>query len=69
MTIKEQRLIALEEEVSHLRMANEELSSEVLAQWKRIESLERQLANLENRLTSFEDHLDSPPENTKPPHW
>lgn len=61
--------MALEEEAAHLRLANEELSAEVLQQWKRIEQLEKKLAHLENRLISFEDHVDAPPENTKPPHW
>lgn len=63
------RITALEEEAAHLRLANEELSSGMMEQWKRIEQLERQLVRLEGRLTSFEDHLDAPPENTKPPHW
>jgi len=39
LTNKEQRLTAVEEEAAHLRLANDELSAEVLAQWKRIERL------------------------------
>lgn len=69
MTSNIDRITALEEEVAHLRLTNEELSAEVLAQWKRIERLERQLSHMENRLTTFEDHQDAPPADTKPPHW
>ena len=69
MSEKEGRITALEEEAAHLRIANEELSSGMLDQWKRIEDLERKIVRLEARLTSFEDHLEAPPENTKPPHW
>ncbi|MEM7214649.1 MAG: SlyX family protein [Pseudomonadota bacterium] len=69
MTINAERLVALEEEAAHLRLVNEELSSVVHEQWSRIEKLEKKLAHLEIRLTSFEDFVEVPAENTKPPHW
>ncbi|MGI9350427.1 MAG: SlyX family protein [Rhizobiaceae bacterium] len=69
MTKDSKRIMSLEEEVSHLALANEELSTEVLAQWKRIEQLEKKLVHLETRLNTFEDNQDAPPEDTKPPHW
>ena len=69
MTKKSERMVSLEEKVAHLTLANEELSAEVLGQWKRIEQLEKKLVHLEIRLNSFEDHQDVAPEDTKPPHW
>ena len=59
----------LEEQIAHLTLANEELSGEVLAQWKRIEALEKHLVQLENKLIAYQDAQEEVPANTKPPHW
>ena len=63
------RLTQLEEEIAHLARTNEELSGEVLAQWKRIDVLEKALKTMETRLSGFEDSLEGPPTNERPPHW
>ena len=69
MNKENERITVLQVEAAHLRMANEELSSEVLMQWKRIEHLERKIAHLENRMSSVEDLSEVPEANVKPPHW
>ena len=63
------RLTHLEEEVAHLRLANDELSSEVLLQMKQIEKLEKLLRNLEAKQTGLEERLDNPLLDERPPHW
>lgn len=65
----DKRLTALEEEAAHLRVLNEELSSELVLHWKRIERLERELGRLENRFQAFEEQVGTPDANEKPPHW
>lgn len=64
-----ERITQLEEEVAHLTKTNEELSGELLAQWKRVEALERKFSLLEQRLATFEDSQTAEPEDTRPPHW
>jgi len=63
------RLTNLEEEIAHLSKVNEELSGEILAQWKRIEGLEKALRLLETRLSGLEEGLENPVANERPPHW
>ena len=65
----EDRLTHVEEELAHLRVANDELSSEVLMQMRKIESLERMLRNLEAKQSGLEERLDSPLADERPPHW
>jgi len=63
------RITHLEEELAHLRLANDELSSEVLLQMKQIEKLEKLLRNLEAKQTGLEERLDNPLTDERPPHW
>ena len=69
MTRPEDQILKLEEEIAHLTLANEELSTELLQQWKRVEEIERKFAKLENRFHSMEEAMHNPIENTKPPHY
>ena len=66
---EKERMTNMEEEIAHLSKVNEELSGEILAQWKRIESLENAIKVLENRLSGFEDSFENPDVNERPPHW
>ena len=65
----ENRITALEEEVAHLAKANEELSAEIAAQWKKIDQLQGSVKVLQNCLVSLVDNLQPEIKNTKPPHW
>ena len=67
--MSEDRIIRLEEEVSHLRQINDELSGELAAQWKSIAKLEKVITLLESRINGLEDQSEAPAANTKPPHW
>ncbi len=67
--MQDAQITQLEEEVAHLSKANEELSGELLAQWKRVEMLERKFSLLEQRFATFEDNQGGEPEDTRPPHW
>lgn len=69
MTSQNDRTTRLEEEIAHLTITNEELNSEMIVQWKRIEALEKKLFKIESRFVAMEEAMDSPIENTKPPHW
>ncbi len=69
MTSSENRIIALEEEVAHLRLQNEELSAEILSQWKQVDLLQKKLAQLEERFAGLEDGPEIGEANVKPPHW
>lgn len=63
------RVMALEEEVAHLAKSNEELSSELATQWKRIDALETKLKRLEAKLQGLADNAEAAVENTRPPHY
>lgn len=63
------RITHLEEELAHLRMANDELSSEVLLQMRQIEKLEKMLRNLEAKQSGLEERIDGPLADERPPHW
>jgi len=69
MNNENDRLMALEEEITYLRMQNEELSNELVKQWKQMDTLVNKISQLENRLAGFETQRESPEANTKPPHW
>ena len=60
----EKQIIALEEEIAHLRLANDELSDELLAQSKRIEELEGGAGNLD--APASDDVSDEQPEDQAP---
>ena len=63
------RITKLEEELTHVIISNEELSSELIHSAKRIEQLERKIIMLEGRFSAIEDNADAPIPNEKPPHW
>lgn len=63
------RITKLEEELAHVTMSNEELSSELIHSTRRIEQLERKIVMLESRFSLLEDNIDAPAPNEKPPHW
>ena len=65
----EDRITHLEEELAHLRIANDELSAEVLLQMRKIDSLEKMLRNLEAKQSGLEERLDNPLTDERPPHW
>lgn len=65
----DERITHLEEELAHLRIANDELSAEVLLQMRKIEQLEKMLRNLEAKQSGLEDRLESPALEERPPHW
>ncbi|MDJ0612575.1 MAG: SlyX family protein [Rhizobiaceae bacterium] len=69
LTSDEERITHLEEEVAHLRLANDELSSEILLQMRKIEKLEKMLRNLEAKQSGLEERLDNPAIDERPPHW
>jgi len=69
VTDQNNRIMQLEEEVAHLTKTNEELSSELLAQWKRVELLERKFAMMEQRFATLEDNMPAEVDDTRPPHW
>ena len=65
----EDRITHLEEELAHLRIANDELSAEVLLQMRKIDNLEKMLRNLEAKQSGLEERLDNPLIDERPPHW
>jgi len=65
----EDRITHLEEELAHLRIANDELSAEVLLQMRKIDNLEKMLRNLEAKQSGLEERLDNPLTDERPPHW
>lgn len=65
------RLQKLEEALAHQSQENHDLSDMVTKQWKLVETLERRLARLEQRLQSIEadQPSDVPAADEKPPHY
>lgn len=72
-TSDEKRIEELEEQVAHLSRANDELSTELVTQWKRIELLEARFERMQSRFSDLEEALDGgqefDPAAEKPPHW
>lgn len=64
----EARLDALEMRVAYQDQTIEDLNQTVIDQWKQIESLKRQLAELLDRVQEVEDSSPSAPERP-PPHY
>lgn len=63
------RIDALEERISHLIRAVDDLSDVVARQTVEIDRLTRLTRLLAEREAEREAGLDAPPANQKPPHW
>ena len=64
------RLDELEIRVAHQDQVIEDLNAAITAQWKTIETLERHLAALRDRVAEAELSAgDTPPVDRPPPHW
>lgn len=64
------RLDALEIHIAHQEQTIEDLNAAILAQWKLIERLERQVARLSERVADSERSLgDAAPVDRPPPHY
>ena len=61
--------IPLEERIAHLTRLVEDLSDEVVAQGKRLDRAERQIALLVERALDDADAAQAPAANQRPPHW
>jgi len=62
------RIDSLEVRVAYQDQVIEDLNQTVIEQWKKIESLRRQLAELLDRVQEVEDNTPSRPE-PPPPHY
>lgn len=64
------RLEALEIRIAHQDQAIEELNQTIIAQWKEIDRLTRELVKLSDRLASAEQAIGPDPgDEPPPPHW
>ncbi len=64
------RLDALEIRIAHQDQAIEELNQAIIAQWKEIDRLTRELVMLSDRLASAEQSIGPEPgDEAPPPHW
>ena len=64
------RVQALEELLAHRDGELNDLSDMVSQQWKRIETLEREIERTKDRIITLEDEVgEGPDANVKPPHW
>jgi SlyX protein len=68
MTNTENRLDEMEIRIAHQDKTIVELNDVILAQWKKLEMLERQLRRLGEELESMESG-EGPSANQKPPHY
>jgi SlyX protein len=68
MTNTENRLDEMEIRIAHQDKTIVELNDVILAQWKKLEMLERQLRRLGEELESMESD-EGPSANQKPPHY
>jgi len=67
--MNEERLTALEEHLSHMLAANDDLSHQLIHALSRIEGLERRVVALEGRVEQVEEGSEPSPAETRPPHW
>ncbi len=67
----EERVVRLEELVTHGERVTAELNEIIIAQHQKIEAMEAKLARFEYRMSSLSERIDQPqsPENEKPPHY
>jgi SlyX protein len=68
MTNTENRLDEMEIRIAHQDKTIVELNDVILAQWKKLEMLERQLRRLGEELEAMEPG-EGPAANQKPPHY
>jgi SlyX protein len=68
MTNTENRLDEMEIRIAHQDKTIVELNDVILAQWKKLEMLERQLRRLGEELEAMESG-EGPSANQKPPHY
>lgn len=64
-----ERLEALEIRAAYQEQAIETLNDTITAQWKEIDSLKRQVAQLTERLEDAESKGAGTPANERPPHY
>ncbi|MEO9613631.1 MAG: SlyX family protein [Nitratireductor sp.] len=67
--MNQDRTATLEMIVAEQERTIEDLSSEVAAQWKTIERLQKQLDRLTQRFLALEEQTAPEVPVTKPPHW
>lgn len=65
----EQRIVALEEVIAYQSKTIEELSEQLIEQWKVVEQTRIKLDRLTERFLSFEDESRPDTPITKPPHY
>lgn len=63
-----QRIDELEMRIAHQDRTIADLNEVITAQWKKLESIERQLRRLSEELEAVETG-DAPAANQKPPHY
>ncbi len=63
------RIVALETRVAHQDSTIEELNTIVTKQWQRIDRLNRDIANLVDRLKEFGNRPDPLNPEPPPPHY
>jgi SlyX protein len=68
MTVPNSRIDDLEMRVAHQEKMIGELNEVITAQWKKIDTLERQLKRLGEELSEL-DAGEAPAANQKPPHY
>ncbi len=66
--MSESRITALEERIAYQDQTIEELNGTVMALWKEIEGLKRQLARLGEQLEEVSADLPQQPDR-RPPHY
>ena len=67
MSAMEQRIIELEMRVAHHEKTISDLNDVITAQWKKLETLERQLRRFGEELQTLDSNDASA--NQKPPHY
>jgi SlyX protein len=63
------RIEALEIQIAHQDSTIEALNQALTAQWKQIDTLTRQMAQLTDRIAAAEQSLPAAPGNEPPPHY
>lgn len=65
----QERIVRLEELVTHQAKVIEELSDQLTEQWKVVEQTRAKLDRLTERFLSLEETSLEAPANTRPPHY